>query len=386
MRQRWLVVAAVSSALALFGCAKKSSEQPGEPVAETKPEAPRPAPLAAVTPVRLPGDMVPAPWLGEATLVAALGAREGAVIVAAGNGWLRWFSPSGKQLGERLGEGYPQVLRTVDLDGDGKSEVLFARGMGRGAKDAKAVLEILEITGESAVATPVVLPPATRQQVAGVAAVAGSGALWVASFVSKFEVNVGRYEKASGPKEDSQKWERVEDRGQHRVVADIAVMPDGTPIIARMYGDTTDAPGGVYALREGKAPLAIPSTRGARALHVLPTDGGQLMMSDGWHKNYGRKAQGLVTLVSRKSWGWTKLASVEVHKNYGFTQLRSGDPHSHEGPEIIASGNGPAVVVLPTRPDLVFVLGDAIASDAVAIDLAGDARSEVVIAGPKPVI
>lgn len=369
--------------LASVSCAQNSSgssEDKPAPAqsASSKPEVPA---LKAATPVRLPGELVPAPWLGEATLVAALGAREQAIIVAAGNGWIRWFSPEGVQLGERLGAGSPQVLRTADLDGDGSDEVLFARGMGRGAADAKAVLEILHITKEGVEASPVPLPATTRQQVAGVAALSGENAsLWVATFVSKFEVEVARYEK------NSESWKKVEDRGKHRVVADLAVLPNGTPVIARMYGETADAPGGVYSLRKDKAPLAIPSTRGARALTTLPGQGGQIVMADGWHKNYGRKAQGLVTVASRKSWGWTKLASVEVAEVYGFTQLRVGNPHKNAGPEIIASGNGPAVVVLPTRPELLYVLGDAIAADAVAVDLSNDERSEVVIAGPSPAI
>jgi hypothetical protein len=381
--RRWLTIVVCSLALASWGCAKEKSELEGEQTAPlTKAQESVAAPPAkAVKPVRLPGELVPAPWLGEATLVVALGARENAIVVAAGNGWLRWFSAEGVQLGERLGAGAPQVLRTADIDGDGKDEVLFARGMGRGSAKAKVVMEVLHITKEGALATPVILPETTRQQVAGLDVRLGADtSIWIASFVSKFDVEVGRYEKKS------ESWEQVENRGRHRVVADLAVLANGTPVIARMYGETADAPGGVYTLREDKSPLAVPSTRGARALATLPGATGQIVMADGWHKNYGRKAQGLITLASRKSWGWTKLASVEVAGNYGFSQLRVGNPHTSEGLEIIASGNGPAVVMLPTRPELVYVLGDAIATDAAAVDLTGDARSEVVIAGPSPVI
>ncbi len=379
-----LHAALAAAALLSFGaCAKNSSEskEEGKP-AVIAPSPPEPkAANKPLKPVRLPGEMVPAPWLGEATLVAALGAKETAIIVAAGNGWIRWFSPNGKQLGERLGVGAPQVLRTADVNGDGSDEVLFARGMGRGAADAKVVLEVLKISREGAEATRVPLPETSRQQVAGVAVSKGEKpGLWVASFVNKFEVEVGRYEKTS------ESWEMVEERGKHRVVADLAVLPNGSPVVARMYGDTADAPGGVYALPEKKPPLAIPTTRGARALTILPGATPQLVMADGWHKHYARKAQGLVTLASRKSWGWTKLASVEVADTYGFTHLRVGNPHKNPGPEIIASGNGPAVVVLPTRPELAYVLGDVVASDAVAVELGGDERSEVVIAGPSPAI
>ncbi|MCP4449187.1 MAG: hypothetical protein GY811_28230 [Myxococcales bacterium] len=335
----------------------------------------------ARVPVRLPGELAPAPWLGEATLVVALGEKDSAIIVAAGNGWLRWFRSSGEQLGERLGAGAPQVLQTLDVDGDGELEVVFARGMGRDAAAAACVLEVLKIHVAGASAETLSLSATSRQQVAGVATAEfdGRAALWVASFVSKFEVEVARYEKKSEP------WVKVADRGRHRVVSDIVSLSNGNLAIARMYGDTADAPGGVYELAAGESPQAIPSTRGARALAVLPGRD-QLVMADGWHKNYGRKAQGLVTVAMRESWGWTRTTAVEVSGNYGFTQLRIGDVHREEGAEIVASGNGPAVVVIPTRPELLYVLGDAVASDAVPVNLFGDERDEVVIAGPKPAI
>ncbi len=373
------VLTAIAILATVSGCSEKSSGKDdfASGKADPKNTEKRDAAAGPIAPVRLPGELTPAPWLGEATRVAAIGKGKGAIIIAAGNGWLRWFDANGALLGERLGEGAAQVLRTADVDGDGRAEVLYARGMGRGANDASLVLEILRLDGDSAEASTVSLPTTTRQQVTGVAA-SGDGSIWVASFVSKFAVEVGRYEKSSDV------WEKVEDRGQHRVVADLEVF-DGNPIIARMYGETADAPGGVYALLKGKAPLAIPSTRGARALAVLPQRAG-LVMADGWHKSYARKAKGLVTLATRKSWGWTKKSQVEVAKNFGFAQLRVGNPHSHEGFEIVASGNGPAVVVLPTAPDVVYSLGDAVAADAVPVNLRGDARDEVVIAGPKPAI
>ncbi len=371
------LVLACGLAAALASCSKKSADKaPGETAktqgAKEQKEEAAPSP---VVPAKLPGNFAPAPWLEGATKVAALGSGKGAIIVAAGNGWLRWFDVAGTKLGERVGEGAAQLLRTEDVDGDGRLEVLYARGLGRGAKDAPVRLEIVRISADSSEAETIPLPETTRSQVSGAAA-AGDGSIWVASFVGKYQVEVGRYEKSSDG------WAKVEDRGQHRVVSSLEVF-DGEPVIARMYGENADQPGGVYALHKGKAPLAIPSTRGARALAVLPQRTG-LVMADGWHKNYARKAKGLVTFATRKSWGWTKRTSTEVAKNFGFAQLRIGNPHSAEGPEVVASGNGPAVVILPSKPDVAFALGDAVAADAVPVQIEGDDRDEVVIAGPTP--
>jgi hypothetical protein len=376
--------------LLLFSACRSSSENKGksEPAesmgsatSEIMIDAAPQGESAGQQPVRLPGVMEPAPWLKEATRVVAYGGRDNAVIVAGGNGWLRWFDASGKMLGEREGVGGAQVLEVADLKGDGTLEILFARGMARGAADAPAVLEVLTL-GEKVKAQVLPLPESPRGQVVAVVPVPGAkNTIWVASFVSKFEVEVNRFERS-----DAGEWSVAETRGRHRVVGDMSVLPDGTPVIARMYGDDADSEGGVYALTSADASSALPSTRGARAILTLPGPEASVAMADGWHKEYGKKARGLVTIATRSGGEWSGGAQVNVKNNYGFSQLRLGDVHREPGAEIVASGNGHAVVMLPTRPDLLFELADAVAADAYPIDLSGDERMEVVIAGPKPSI
>ena len=355
----------------------RRSEVPPQPAEEPTKKRIGPAPVAQ-SPVRLPGVMEPAPWLGEATRVVAYGAREQAVIVAAGTGWLRWYSPDGKQLGERLGDGGAQVLEVVDLDGDGEVEILWGRGRARGATEALASLELLRLGSKVSVET-LPLPKTSRAQVVAAHPVPGTkNEIWVASFVSKFEVEVNRFARS-----ESGEWSLAESRGRHRVVGDMTVLPDGAPVIARMYGDDADAAGGVYVLPSADVQSQIPSTRGARA--VLATDSG-VAMADGWHKEYGKKAQGLVSIAGKEGESWAIRARVQAKNSYGFSRLRLGDVHKVQGSELVASGNGNAIVMLPSRPDLLFELSDRVAADAYPIDLSGDSRMEVVIVGPVPAI
>jgi hypothetical protein len=253
--------------------------------------------------------------------------------------------------------------------------------MARGAATAPAVLEILTL-GKKVKVETVPLPESPRGQVVAVVPAPGvQNEIWVASFVSKFEVEVNRFARSK-----KGEWTLAESRGRHRVVGDMTVLPDGTPVIARMYGDDPDADGGVYALDASGAATQIPSTRGARAVLAMPGPDLSVAMADGWHKEYGRRARGLITIASKEGAAWTAGAAVNVRNNYGFSQLRLGDVSREPGPEIVASGNGHAVVMLPTRPDLLYVLAGAVAMDAYPIDLSEDERMEVVIAGPKPVI
>ncbi len=363
--------------------------------------------LAGVTPIRLPGAMTPAPWLADATKVVAYRHEGAVVIVAAGIGWLRWFSSKGEKLGERKGEGAPQLLKVVDLYGDGKMRIVFARGMGRGVAKADLVVEVLDLSMPGGAAQSLEMPKTSRSQAVGVAK-ALDDSLWVASFVSKFEVEVARYardeknsesstgkkesstgerESSTGEKESStgegEAWSSVEKRGRYRVVADL-VVSEGMPLIARMYGDDPDAAGGVFAIPPTGAPVQLPSTRGARALLALP--GGRVAMADGWHKNYGKRAQGLVSLAQRHAETWRPVPGVEITGIYGYDGLRAGNVHRNQGGEILAVGNGPVVVILPKQPDFVYKLGDVEALDAAAIHIDGDERDEVVIVGPTPVI
>ncbi len=390
----WLLAALVP-ALLLGACQSKATkkEAPREEVAElpSNPGGAHPPSeikLPGVEAVPLPGDLTPAPWLADASRVVAIERPGGPWIVAGGNHWLRWFDASGKKVGELEAPGATQILEVFDVDGDGIAEVVVGKGMGRDAADSPMSAQIyylMDGKGE-AVKKPrvesVELPESSRAQVVGIAAVPGhSEEFWIASFVNKFEVEVARYQRqASGT------WALQESRGRHRVVGDLTVMPDGTPVIARFYGNSADEDGGVYALPAEGEPVQLPSTRGARAVLALPGPEFRLVMADGWHKEYGKKAKGLITLIAKAEQGYRQVASVEVKGNYGFNQLRLGQLHREPGPEILASGNGSAVVMLPGRPDLLFELAGVEAVDAFPLQLSGDPRMEVVIAGPQPAI
>jgi hypothetical protein len=178
-------------------------------------------------------------------------------------------------------------------------------------------------------------------------------------------------------------WSVVERRGRHRVSGGLAALADGTPVLAQMYGENADLPGGVYALKGPKERVALPTIRGARAVRVLPD--GRVAFADGWHKKYKAKGQGLVTLVEKTGATWRVLSRVQVEGTFGYNRLRFADLAADPGLELLAAGNGRAVVVVPGRKT-VFHLGDEDALDAVPADLNGDGRPEVLIAGANPVI
>lgn len=93
-----------------------------------------------------------------------------------------------------------------------------------------------------------------------------------------------------------------------------------TLIIGRSYGDIQGADGDLILVENGKQTL-LPSYRGVRGLRVLSD--GSIIIGDGWHSNYGKIAQGRVSLLSRHK--TDKRFHLEIlansTSNYNFTKF-----------------------------------------------------------------
>lgn len=349
-----------------------------------------PIPLPAeVAPVAF-GTVEPAPWLEEALRVAAVRVpaargRKGSetLVVAAGLRWLRLHRPDGELVAETSAPGGAQLLEVLDVTGDGRDDILIGRGVVRGALGVPASLRVhlaADLTGEP---EKIPLPDSTRSQVVGVAPASGRpGDLYVAAFESKYMTGLFRARR-HGPGD----W-RIEKLGSARVVGGIASVSrpgaeDRALVVARIYGDGLEEPGLVEVRLEGELEL-VPSTRGARAIVALPSDTGDLVFADGWHKNYGQMAQALLTRGHRGESAWESHTLARVGDRFGYDRLRIGDVGGDGQIEVLAAGNGPAVAVNLRPGAPVRALGDVDATDLYPVDLDGDGADEVILAGPNP--
>jgi len=341
---------------------------------------PKKAPAPRVTTETLTGVATPAPWLKDASRVAGINTKAGPRIVAAGTGWLRLFDGSGKLIAEAKGIGGANVLEVFDATGDGVDDIIIGRGMARGALDIQPSLTIYQADLSDATAQTISLPTTQRAQVIAVEPASDkAGDLWVATFDSKYMVSMQRALFKDG------KWNTTEIT-KVRVAGDIASVTLGGKrvlVVARMYGDTADADGDVYIV--GGTQQKLPSTRGARAL--VSVENG-VVMADGWHKQYGTKAEALLTLVRKEGGRWVSTRLAKVPGRHGYNRLRIGDIDGDKQQDVIAAGNGPAVAVTISAnaeaPVRYLSLGEA--ADAYPFDVDGDGSLEVIIAGSKPAI
>ncbi|HUH05631.1 MAG TPA: hypothetical protein VML75_26735, partial [Kofleriaceae bacterium] len=294
---RWLLLLA-----SLAGCSSSSSSSSGEAPPAGDEAAPAPVAIdgGRVAPTMARGLIEEAPWLDGAERVAVVPGPD-PLIAVAGPGWLRLVGSRGQPRGVTRARGSAQVLEVFDADGDGVLDLIEGRGRGRGSLDAPMTLTIYR---SARLGRPehVPLPASTRAEIVSVAPdLTAPGALFVAAYESKYMV---RFLRAT--RREDATW-TTEDRGTARVVSQMAVADtdrDGVAeiLMARPYGDTPDQPGEVVVHGQQATPGGrLPVVGGARSLLVV---GEQVIYSDGWDREYGRKARGLITRARRVGDEW----------------------------------------------------------------------------------
>ncbi len=383
----WPIAIACVSALACSNT-KDKDEASAPPTEDTQPQPkhtrsnPRQGSpkLPAARRIAALGTTRPAPWLKDATLAVGLATPQGTRIVAAGTGWLQVFSAEGEPIAKTTGQGGAQLLELIDIDGDGVAEVIVGRGQARGAMRAPLSVSIHRL---DAVANPQPLPVwrTARAQVVGVApASAQTADLYLAAYESKYVARIVRLRK-QGSTWTSEKVTTV------RVPGGIASLASSGPThslaVARIYGDSQGEPGDVALFTDGRW-QPLPSTRGARAIVSLQWPGQEpaFLYADGWHRSYKRHAQALLT---RGNVGRARTL-LHVFGQFGYDRLRVGDTDGDGQPELIAAGNGPAVVV-PLGPNVAkppFSIGEGEVQDAFPIDLDNDSADEIIVLGANP--
>ena len=379
------------------------------PRAQTTPPAVTPpgvGELPPALPQRSIGVWQPADWLAGAERVAVLRVGDTPYIAAAGTGFLRVFTADGRQVATAEDRGAAQVLTALGSDAD-RATLAIGRGISRHDRTAPMSASLYHFDGRSLTREPIALTPGSRAQVVfiGNPGQAATGraieTLWVAAFESKYMAGLLRARRG----ENGFRTEVVD---RIRVPLDMALgaldeSGERPLYVARPYGDVKDLPGDVYRFRGAGARDPLPTTRGARAVIA---HGREVIAADGWHKDYGRRANALLTRFVPDGDGWRSQILAHVAGRHGYNRLQLGHVDGDEHIDLIAAGNGPAVLIAglePVQRD-VPTLGTVEARDIAVGDLARSGarsqatsgararatpdtrsrRQQVVIAGPTP--
>lgn len=177
-----------------------------------------------------------------------------------------------------------QVVARGDIDGDGDEEAILAFGVGRSHRGAQAQVWAVHSAERAELLWA---GGGERAQVADLRVI--DGQIFLARFVDERTVEGGWLIGGA-----------VQRVGATALGTAQIPLPDGDLLVGRLYGDEPRSDGDLRRMRGDDAVATLPSLRGVRALAAADLDGDdalEVVVADGWHYQYGHRADGHVRLL-----------------------------------------------------------------------------------------
>jgi hypothetical protein len=252
--------------------------------------------------------------------------------------FVRVLDLDGKLVAETAAPSGIQLLASADLDGDGRAEILAGWGSISQRRTGRPRFSLFRLAG-AALTEEVLLEPETERPDV-VAILPHAGALVIAWFESKYMVRIESAQRGAGG------WTR-KPLATIRMATSLAsgdVDGDGQPdlVVGRVYGDAVEADGDAFVLRAGGQRIPIPITGGVRALCVFDLDGdrrAEVLIGDGWNRDYGKLARGLLTKASYANGSFATELIDDGAGQYTLGQIFAADLDGDGRPEIVTRGN-----------------------------------------------
>lgn len=288
------------------------------------------------------GDLAGA--VGDARRVAAGdvdGDRRPEIVVADAR-VLRVIDAQGRELARAPAPGGAQVLRVADIDGDGRGEILAGWGRARKHLDARARVSVYRLAAGSLVEEVVSEPATSRDEVVEILPIpnATKPELLVAHFESKYMVRIARARRG-------QRGWSLSPIDSIRMATSFAlgdVDSDGEIdlIVGRVYGDDRDADGDAFISRPDRSRVPIPVKGGVRSLAVADLDGDgrlEVLLGDGWNKNYGKLARARLTRAWWSAGGFRAELLEQSPGQYTLWDILPADLDGDGSLEIVTRGD-----------------------------------------------
>jgi len=356
-------------------------------LAAKKPDSRRPDARPATPPPSTPtGKRRPLTLPCEPPMKVAAGDLDGTggpEIVVACDDALLVLDGKGQVRARTAAEGWPQVLLVADLSGTGKAEVLAGWGTSRKRLKATARLLRYRVQGKTIKSSLVLEPTTTRAQFADIA-LERAGKDWsvlLAHFTSKYMVRHVRLRPG----------DKTEELGRWRMAMSLApasVPAPGGLLVGRLYGDALGLDGDAFVWQGGKK-LPIPTARGVGAVAAADLDGDgtpELMVCDGWAQRYAAEGRALLTQAVWDGKAFTTRRLLELSGEYAINKVQAVDEDGYGKPELLVRGSSTLQLFRRQAGVWQASLLARNVGDAVAADLDGSGRPEVVLVGQEAAI
>ncbi|HXG59007.1 MAG TPA: FG-GAP-like repeat-containing protein [Thermoanaerobaculia bacterium] len=185
--------------------------------------------------------------------------------------------------------------------------------------------------------------------------------------------------------------------GMHVAAGD--VLHDGRAriVVGRPYGDPdapdkTTAIGDAFVL-DGEKRIPLPVTRGVSSVAIGDLDGdgrAEIVVGDGWHANYGKLARCRIGIVSRRENGWHYDLIEDLEGHLRFEQIELVDLSGDGKPEVVGRASKPGAlggsvrVYEQTASGWRAMTAAQLVQSHAAGDFNGDKKLELVFAGQPP--
>jgi cytochrome c biogenesis protein CcmG/thiol:disulfide interchange protein DsbE len=299
----------------------------------------------------------------------------------------------------------PTAVLIADLDGDGTSELIIAEGLSGyntpGEPQVNIRLNVYQPLSDSGwTATEIFSAASERPAVTSLELLNMDDdpelELLFGYMASRYQTHLAVADRSSG----SWQVEMVDDVRMGMHVSGGDVLGDGRTriVVGRPYGDYSDPPedtiplGDAFVL-DGNTRVQLPVFRGVSAVAVADVDGDdmpEIIVGDGWHRDYGKVARTRIAVIRKADDGWEYELIEDIPVSIRVEHIAVVDLDTDGSDEIVVWAARNAmfegrVRLYRNSPDgwQGVSLADSVSAFAIA-DLGGDGRPQVVFAGPEP--
>ncbi len=161
-------------------------------------------------------------------------------------------------------------------------------------------------------------------------------------------------------------------------------------IVGRTYGDSLGDLGDLFIEAENGIRIDLPAWQGINTLARSDLDGDgltEVLLSDGWHMNYGRLARARLAILHPAAEGFAYELIEDVTGQNRIYRIATADIAGDGGLEIVAAGNmGLRIWQHNGGRYRAFSPEGTIGGPFALADIRGDRRPELIVAGSPPVI